>query len=325
MKRSFDLGRTLIIANPKSQAGAGRAVAERLRRFLALYLDDADAFDLVATERPRHATEIAAQATGYATVIALGGDGLIHEVVNGLMAHDPASRPTLGIVPVGSGNDYALTLGIDDFSGSDFARLLTCRPQTMDIGRAVLEQPGGESVQYFMETLSVGLDAAIAMETYTLRHTTKLTGNALYTAAGLKVFGSGYRTFPMAAAFDGGELSKIKPHLIALQIGPTYGSGFQICPDADPRDGLFDVCYADGPTPCIITLPIFLKAKKGGHVGSEIIHMLQARHVELELGGVDYPIQMDGEEARATRIVADVLPEALSVLRPIDRADGTGA
>lgn len=119
-----DFGRTLIIANPAAQSGAAREVAERLQRFLDMTAR-ASQFDLVLTERMGHAKELAAQAQGYRTVIALGGDGVIHEVVNGLMAQEEAVRPALAVLPVGSGNDFAQTLGIDDFSSKDFAR---CSP-----------------------------------------------------------------------------------------------------------------------------------------------------------------------------------------------------
>ena len=110
-----DFGRTLIIANPAAQSGAAHEVAERLQRFLDMTAR-ASQFDLVLTERIGHAKELASQAQGYRTVIALGGDGVIHEVVNGLMTQNEAVRPALAILPVGSGNDFAQTLGIDQRS-----------------------------------------------------------------------------------------------------------------------------------------------------------------------------------------------------------------
>ena len=81
-----DFGLTLIIANPAAQSGAAREVAERLQRFLDMTAR-ASQFDLVLTERMGHAKELAAQAQGYRTVIALGGDGVIHEVVNGPVSY----------------------------------------------------------------------------------------------------------------------------------------------------------------------------------------------------------------------------------------------
>ncbi len=124
-----DFGLTLIIANPAAQSGAAHEVAERLQRFLDMTAR-ASQFDLVLTERMGHAKELAAQAQGYRTVIALGGDGVIHEVVNGLMTQEEDTRPALAILPVGSGNDFAQTLGIDDFSGKDLAR---CSPASCSV------------------------------------------------------------------------------------------------------------------------------------------------------------------------------------------------
>ena len=148
-----DFGRTLIIANPAAQSGAAREVAERLQRFLDMAAR-ASQFDLVLTERMGHAKELAAQATGYRTVIALGGDGVIHEVVNGLMTQKEDARPALAVLPVGSGNDFAQTLGIDDFSGRDFGALLTCELQRQDIGRIRSWNPASGSGEAVVERLT---------------------------------------------------------------------------------------------------------------------------------------------------------------------------
>ncbi len=173
-----DFGRTLIIANPAAQSGAAREVAERLQRFLDMTAR-ASQFDLVLTERIGHAKKLAAQAQGYRTVIALGGDGVIHEVVNGLMTQ--GGRPPRSCRPArGLGNDFAQTLGIDDFSGKDFGALLTCELQRQDIGRIRSWNPasgsGEATVEYYDQTLSVGIDAAIGLGTTELRKKTGLTG-----------------------------------------------------------------------------------------------------------------------------------------------------
>ena len=177
-----DFGRTLIIANPAAQSGAAREVAERLQRFLDMTAR-ASQFDLVLTERTGHAKELAAQAQGYRTVIALGGDGVIHEVVNGLDdARRRTARPALAVLPVGSGNDFAQTLGIEDFSGKDFGALLTCELQRQDIGRIRSWNPangsGEAAVEYYDQTLSVGIDAAIGLGTTELRKKTGLDRHA---------------------------------------------------------------------------------------------------------------------------------------------------
>lgn len=280
-----DFGRTLIIANPAAQSGAAREVAERLQRFLDMTARSSQ-FDLVLTERMGHAKELAAQAQGYRTVIALGGDGVIHEVVNGLMTQKQDARPALAVLPVGSGNDFAQTLGIDDFSGKDFGALLTCELQRQDIGRIRSWNPASDSgeatVEYYDQTLSVGIDAAIGLGTTELRKKTGLTGAPLYTLSGLEQFGLRYR----------------------------------ICPDADPCDGILDVCYACGPVPRAIALPMFLSAKDGRHTNLPPVRMRRCRHAELTFEEPDYPIQADGEPVDASRIEVDVLGSAIQVWHP---------
>ena len=318
MPRYNPLGRTLIIANPAAQSGYGEVIAGRLQRFLRMYFHDLGTFELVRTERPRHGIELAAGARGYDTVVALGGDGVIHEVANGLMQQPADRRPALGLVPVGSGNDYARTLGIDDWRGEHFDRLLRCERVRMDVGRVHASGGAdGERLAYFVETSSFGLDAAIAIGTEGLRRATKLRGGLLYGASGLEQFGLRFRHFPARVRLDGRDLGRKRFLLFAMQIGPTYGSGFRVCPDADPADGLFDICYASGPLPRAVALPAFLSAKDGHHTGLPFIHMARARRVELEFDRSDYPIQTDGEQLLAKRMEVECLPRALAVLRPV--------
>lgn len=339
------LGSTLIIANPAAQSGASRRVAERLKRFLTLYHHTDDTFDLVFTEYPGHAVELARRARAFDTVLALGGDGVVHEVVNGLMALDAASRPALGVVPVGSGNDFARTLGLHDFSGENFARYLHCEHTPFDVGRirfesgtridvepASRESTHGESArpkgdrdavtktEYVIQTFSFGLDAAIALGTFDFRTSLPFSGTPLYVASGLDVIARRFRTFPVTARFDGEDALHADVFFMAVQLGPTYGSGFRICPDADPTDGRFDICYASGHTTRLGALSVLLRAKGGNHVGSRLISMRHARRVELELKDDSYPIQADGERIVAHRVELEVLPGALTVLKPIERA-----
>lgn len=232
-----DFGRTLIIANPAAQSGAAREVAERLQRFLDMTAR-ASQFDLVLTEHMGHAKELAAQAQGYRTVIALGGDGVIHEVVNGLMTQDEAVRPALAVLPVGSGNDFAQTLGIDDFSGKDFGALLTCELQRQDIGRIRSWNPangsGEASVVYYDQTLSVGIDAAIGLGTTELRKKTGLTGAPLYTLSGLEQFGLRYRNYLMTVSFDGAPAERVRAIIMRFSWAPRMARAIASAPMPTP-------------------------------------------------------------------------------------------
>lgn len=319
----IELGRTLIIVNPVAQSEKAAAAADRLRRFLALCSHDASAFHVKRTELPRHATELAAAASGFDTVLALGGDGVVHEVANGLMRIEPGARPTLGVVPVGSGNDFARSLGLTDVadvSGTDFSPLLQGAPKPCDILRVAYGvaggAPGSASVEYALETVSFGLDAAIAIDTHAMRRSTKLTGTPLYMASGLKTFGSGYRTFASTVRIDGETPRSLETIIFAVQNGATYGSGFRICPDADIADGELDICYATGPAPRAVALPVFLSAKYGAHTSSRRVRIERAKRVSIDLAEDSYPIQVDGERIAARNLDIEVVPRALRVLMP---------
>lgn len=327
------MGRTLIIVNPAAQSGAAAEAGEQLRRFLELYLHDSSTFRLVQTERPHHATELAAQATGFDTVLAVGGDGLVHEVANGLMRIGAAARPVLGVVPIGSGNDYARTLGLPEMARErDFAALVSCVPARLDVGRIEYAVPvdaadrtgwtahGAHTMrrEYFVQTFSFGMDAAIALGTYTLRQSTGLAGTSLYLLSGLDAIGAHYRDYEVAASFDGAPAERLRTVTFAVQIGPTYGSGFRICPAADPTDGQLDVCYVTGPLPRARALPLFLAAKGGRHLKARSVHLRRARSVSLSFASGDYPIQADGERICAERATVGILPGVLRVLRPAE-------
>ena len=180
---------------------------------------------------------MAADADGFDTVVALGGDGVIHEVVNGLMRRPRDRRAQLGVIPLGSGNDYARTLGMarNDVEAA-FAQLVRGSARPVEVGRV--------NGTHFMQTLSFGLDAAIALDTTDRRAAnTSQEGEALFVTSGLKILSRAGRGFPCTARLDDEPPLELSALIFAVQVGPSYGGGFKICPDADPSDGLLDVCY----------------------------------------------------------------------------------
>lgn len=310
------LGKTLLIANPAAQNGNGAAAAERAAALLGAALDDA--LDVALTEAAGQAVELAAGASagagvgsgGYDTVLALGGDGIIHEVANGLMRLPAGERPTLGIVSVGSGNDYAATLGMSTRSVDEaVAQLLAARARPADVGRC--------NEEYFVETLSFGVDAAIALDTVERRARTGKTGTALYLASGMDQLLHHLDCHRYTASFDGGEPVSGESFTFAVQIGPTYGGGFRICPDAKIDDGLLDVCIAHPPLGLGRAVLVFLLAKGGRHTGFKQIELRRARTLSLRFDAPP-PVQIDGEPLIADKYAIDIVPHALDVLVPLD-------
>lgn len=301
------LGRTLVIANPAAHSGRGAQGAEFVQRFLASYASATDGYELRLTAAPGDATDIAASADGFDSVVALGGDGVIHEVVNGLMELPRAARPLLGVIPLGTGNDYARTLGMarNDVEAA-LAQLVRAKARSVEVGRV--------NGTHFMQTLSFGLDAAIALDTTDRRaaHTSQ-QGETLFVTSGLKILSRADKGFSCTVRFDDEEPLALSELVFAVQVGPSYGGGFSICPDANPTDGLLDVCYNVRKPALPHILALFGLARWGRHASSTALRLRRARRIELDFS-LEPPCQVDGERLEGAHFEVAVVPDALDVL-----------
>lgn len=300
------LGKTLLIANPVAQNGNGAAAAlcadEEFRRLLP-----SGEFELAMTEGPLHGRRIAAGAGRFDTVIALGGDGLVHEVVNGLMEIEEPCRPVFGLLPMGSGNDYARTLGMPFALDRSLAQIVHCAPKPFDLGLC--------NNEYFAETLSFGLDAAIALDTVARRKRTGKTGTPLFLASGIDMLLHQMKEHRFTAVIDGGKPFSDSMLLFAVQVGPTYGGGFRICPDASTDDGLLDLCIAHPPLGIPKAVFIFLLAKDAHHTKFKQLEFRQVSSLSIRFEKQP-PAQIDGEPFPASEYDISVCRRALRVLVP---------
>lgn len=310
-----NLGSTLVIANPTSHSGKGATAANTVWRIFETYAAATSGFRLMLTAAQGDGERMAAEAAGYDTVIALGGDGVIHEVVNGLMRIDTSERPRLGIVPVGSGNDFARTLGLvaNDAEGA-VAQLLQGRERALDLGFVTSDAcPEGA---YFTESLSFGLDAAIALDTTRRRSEgTRQEGSGLFVTSGIRLAARARRGYPCTVRIDGEAPLEQTSLIFAVLNGPTYGGGFRICPGANPCDGRLDVCY-NVRQPWVGHLLLLLGlARFGRHTRSPLVRLRTLGEVEIGFSQ-DVPCQIDGEELAGTRFAVRVVPDALRVVVP---------
>lgn len=313
---SSKLGKVLIIANPAAHSGDGAKGARFARNFFETYHAATESFKMVYTTGVGDAIELAKGASGYDTVIALGGDGVIHEVACGLMSLAAGARPKLAILPIGSGNDYARTLGmkINDIEGAA-AEIVRGREVPVELARVSNER--GEST-YAIETLSFGLDAAIALDTTDRRaRDTKAKGEALFITSGIKILSQNIRGRHLKATFDDGETEEMESILFAVQVGPTYGGGFNICPDADASDGLLNCCFNVKRPLATHAMALFGMARSGRHVKSKVLKLRTLRSVTLDFEQ-EPPTQVDGEYFSGTHFEIEVVPEALTVIVPKD-------
>lgn len=297
-------GNTVVILNP----AANRGNMEMIRAMIRSRLDrEPDKYEYVETGRPGEAEERARQAAseGRAVIIA-GGDGSIHEVVNGLLA--AGRRVPLGIIPAGSGNDYAwYALKLPQDPAAAIERAFD--------GQAVASDAGSINGRYFVNAFSVGLDADIAVTVGKMKKYPFMSGQRLYMASVLRQAIFGYHRCPWltlllddGAQDCGGEKRYV---IMAVSIGPSYGAGFQINPTADHTDGLFDICTFD-----YVSLRRFMQlmplVKQGKHVGAPEATFYRAKTLRIECR-VTANVQMDGETMQAKSISAEVLPSALEV------------
>ncbi|MGN0035192.1 MAG: diacylglycerol/lipid kinase family protein [Coriobacteriales bacterium] len=308
----FDAARSvMLLANPVSQLGRGEQVARMVAETMKARLSPRTAFRLVFTQHEGHAVQIASSLHDVDVLVVLGGDGILNETVNGLMRLDRADRPALGLVPVGSGNDFARTAGMSFHPERATNQLFSACSTPLDLGCC--------NGRYFIETLSFGLDAAIALDTVRRRERMDSTGLALYVASSWYQLRHGRVVYRYSASVDDGPPVSGDMLLFAVQMGPTYGSGFRICPDAHVDDGLLDVCIAHPRISLPGAVGIFALAKFGRHTRVRHLEMFRAHrlHVEFDCRPA---CQVDGEPMHDTVFDVDVTSDELDVLLASDRA-----
>lgn len=305
MSRST-LGKTLVIANPYSHSGAGQKAAAELCDILEHTPHATDKFNIRYTRQEGDAELLVDDAAKYDTVLAVGGDGVIHDCVSGLMKIARGTRPTLGVIATGTGNDYARTLGLPrNNPRASIAQILECHTRRVEVGQV--------NGVYFNQTLSFGLDAAIAIDTTKRRaEGDAYRGTALFVSSGLKTFSRGSSGWRVKASFDGAEPIETQEIIFAVQIGPSYGAGFKICPEAKPNDGILDVCYNTTIPNIPKLLKLFVSARNGRHVKSPVVTLCKAHTIDLEFE-TEPPAQVDGERLLGSNFHIEVIPDALQV------------
>jgi len=310
-----------IIVNPTAGRGAGEQAIPHIERMLNEY--DLD-FDLVRTERPWHAAELAQEAAtaGYDVVVAVGGDGTANEVLNGLMQDKRVSESAsqreecaMGILGVGRGNDFAYGMGIPADLEDGCRALAQDHRRTVDVGRVV----GGKYPEgrYFGNGVGIGFDAVVGFEAVKM---TRLTGFPSYIVAVLKTVFLYYKA-PLAKIEYGGETITQPSLMISIMNGQRMGGGFYMAPDGKPDDGMFDLCIAhEVSRPRLFGLiPHFMK---GTQATQEPIKMEQARKVVVTAVEGVLPAHADGETLCTTgqRLEMELLPRQIEIICPSPEA-----
>ncbi len=291
-----------VIVNPV--AGRGRAL-RLVPRIVAALQSMALPFHLHVTTAPGEATEIARRfvAAQMPLVIAVGGDGTINEVVNGLIDDNGEAGATLGIIPAGRGSDVVRGLGLDRDPMRGIARISANRVRRIDVGQATVSDG---SSRYFVNVLGAGFDAEVAARVKT-SHLPGQTAPYLWSTARTLVCN---RTYHLTTEADG-ILFSSEVTSVVIANGAWFGGGINIMPEAQMTDGSLDVGIIGrfSRFELLRTLP---SVYRGRHLHHPRFTRLSARAIRLASAHV--PVQMDGEIGSVTPVTITVKPKTLPVL-----------
>jgi diacylglycerol kinase (ATP) len=318
----------LFIVNPQSGGGRTGRTTGALLDVSRKSLGD---IDVVATERPRHATELACEAAeaGREVIVAVGGDGSIHEVASGLMLarERGATQASLGIIGQGTGGDFRKALGLEHRLDRYLAAIAGGVSRSIDVGHfAYATHDGREAEGYFVNILSVGMGGLV--DTYVAQTTKALGGTLAYFAASARaMLDSQLARLALTVrepAGPGGAAGatreiEVDSRMFAICNGQFFGSGMHVAPTASPFDAKLDVVSIGGAS-----LPSFMRASGriygGTHLTQPGVEHFRCDRITVELlGGADpalFCLDVDGEPLGRLPITVRLLPAALPVLLP---------
>jgi diacylglycerol kinase (ATP) len=301
-----------VILNPY----AGRWTGQKRRQELENALQNAGIeYELVVTDYPGHGTELAASAVqdGYHPIISAGGDGSLSEVVNGILQGSKIlfneDQVPLGMLPLGSANDFAISLGLPkDFTGAaqTIARGNTRR---IDIGHVIY---GAEKQErYFANNSAIGLEPCVTLVQQGIK---RLRGVFRYLVAALIAI-SRNPQWIMELEWEGGSYSGMV-NLVTVGNNPLTG-GFYMTPHANPFDGLLTFVYGSIPSrlQILAILPRAMKPGKGSYVEHPAVHEIHSPWLRIHTN-TPTPLHADGEIQSETiqDLEYRILPACLPLL-----------
>jgi YegS/Rv2252/BmrU family lipid kinase len=299
--------RTLVVVNPASAAGATRRRWDRIARALQRTLGP---FEHAFTDAPRHATTLTRGAleAGFEMVVAVGGDGTLNEVAGGFFRgrRPVAPRAALGVIPYGTGCDFARTLGASTLEEA-CARLAGRRTRSIDVGHACFVGDEGQPTErVFLNVASFGCSGRVA---HVVGRETKRVGGALaFALAAVRVLAT-YRDQPVTVTLDGEAPRELAITNGAVCNGRYFGGGMQVAPQAEVDDRLLDVTIWSG-----FGLLDFVWKRRtlydGTHVREPGTRRFRAGTVSAS-SAADVLFELDGEGVGRLPVSVQILPAAL--------------
>ena len=302
-------GEVLLVANPAAGGGGGRTLGEKAA---ALLRERGMAVRLAFTTGPGDAERIAraALAAGGERFLVLGGDGTVHEVVNGLV--DAAAGRTrhdgtvLGVVSSGSGCDLVRTFGLDRPPETLATHLASSEVLPIDLGRVRYVGPDGvPQVRVFANIAEVGFGGQVAR---TAARLPRRLGPARYSVGIVATWGA-FRRVPTRITHDGGTHASAVCNVVVAN-GQFFGGGMHVAPRALPTDGRLNLqAWVGSPTD---VLRAGRQLRTGAHLARPDVHEWQSSAVTIE-GDRPLALEADGEVLGTSPASFDVLQRAIGL------------
>lgn len=311
----------LFIVNPRSGGGLGVQQFDEARGLIQSTMGE---FDVRATQGPRHAVTLAYEAAleGRELIVAVGGDGSIHEVATGILDAKSKSSvaPRLGIFGQGTGGDLRRTLGIEHRVSAYVSVLAKGRARPIDVGRFSCEGHAGDTVNgYFVNILSAGLGGLV--DQYVATTSKALGGSLAYLWSSVRALAQGEVGVLVGTAwYKGSSRSlELRTRQIAICNGKYFGGGMKVAPMAEVDDGCFHVVDLGAGDRVEFALKN-LKVYSGSHVHDPAVTVFPCDRIEFELVNVSarerFLLDVDGEPLGRPPLRIDLLPKALEVMVP---------
>lgn len=268
------------------------------------------------TDHAYHAIELAKEAVkeGFRRLLVIGGDGAIHEVLNGLYSQDEVnpSEVVLGLIPVGSGNDWSRLHDIPHEYGAaaDLIALADTHIRVQDVARVHTMMDGKPYCRYMVNIGGLGFDSEVCHR-FDLAKERGHAGDRQYLKSLLSGFIS-YKSLKFRVAVDGEEFYRGTAFSVALGIGRYCGGGMMQTPDAVPDDGLIDVTVVGelSKWKFISKVPSLFKGDIYRH---KEVHHTRGRQIDISAAPYSY-MEVDGEPVGITPVRIEVVPAGVQVV-----------
>ena len=301
--------RTMIIVNANAAGGKAVAIFKSIEALMA------DAFGEITVAVSEKPEEVAghistAVAAGTDLLIAVGGDGTNHSVINAL-----AARPELGItfgnLPVGTGTDWSRAMGVPSDPRAAVNWLKHSQPVLCDLGKVEYRDTlngGRPASRFFLNISSAGVSGEIVARVNRVRRRTASTFLRTTVGALFK-----YRPQRVTVECDREKFYEGPSYLLAVANGQFFGRGMWAAPNALIDDGLFDVVLVEG-MPRLRVLLALRTVFSGRHLQRKDVHSARAASVRVHSEDGPLSLEFDGEEAQGQDLLYTVMPRALKIL-----------